>query len=45
MMRGRGLLDARQDFARVQTQRQLLERERVWVDGISAALGNIAFHR
>ena len=44
-MKSRGLLDARQDFERVQTQRQLLERERVWVDGISAALGNIAHHR
>ena len=44
-MKSRGLLDARRDFERVQTQRQLIERERVWVDGINAALDNIAFHR
>lgn len=44
-MKNRGLLDAHQDFERVQTQKQLLERERAWVDGINAALGDIAFHR
>ena len=45
MMNRRGLVDARQDFERAQTQRQLLERERVWVDGISAAIGIVGFHR
>ena len=43
-LRSQGLLDARKDFESVTTQKQLLTVERAWVDGINAALGNIAFH-
>lgn len=43
-LRSQGLVDAREDFKLVTTQRQLLKFERTWVDGINAALGNVAFH-